>query len=140
MPELMATYCHKFQATEIAINGNFGYNSYYMATNYQEYIIEGRESTAPVYPSVVRDMSFTMVWFVQCKQRLYKHTIIKVVSLLKAYYTLGYTGVGYSPSLLLYTLDTSYPIKFNGTGHHNLYIHLLTYPLNNDSIILTDDS
>ena len=49
-------------------------------------------------------MTFTMVWLVQCKPRLYKYTIIKIMSLIKAYYTLGYTGVGYSPSFLLYTL------------------------------------
>ena len=41
-----------------------------------------REGEYPtlVYPSVVSlDQAFIMVWFVQCKPRLYKHTIIKVM-------------------------------------------------------------
>ena len=34
--------------------------------------------------TTITDTTFTIVRLVQCKQRLYKHTIVKVVFLIKA--------------------------------------------------------
>ena len=62
------------------------------------------EYTTPVYPCVVRlDQGHDLYngVFVQSWFTLYKHTIIKVMSLIKAYYTGVYwSSILYLPSII----------------------------------------